>query len=134
MPCITPESLTACGFVEIKNPAEHSTGFFACSFNSNQFQSVLTNFLAVKKNDVASGKSAPIHAIGAAKQAPKYPSQSTKKIAAAILIINSIMPANVGTKLFPKPCNVNRKINNNANAQYDSPVIIKNNRPYSTTC
>ena len=68
--------------------------------------------------------------MGAARHAPKNPHHLTKKIAAAILIKSSTIPASVGTKLFPKPCNVKRKIKSKANAQYDSPVMIKNNLPY----
>lgn len=48
---------------------------------------------------IINGNSPPIHAIGDARHAPKYPSQSTKKIAAAIRMTSSTIPANVGTKL-----------------------------------
>ena len=82
-------------------------------------------FRAVMKNEIANGIKPPIHAIGDAKHAPKYPSHSTKKIAAATLITNSTIPAIVGTKLCPSPCNVNRKMNSKANAQYDKPGSLR---------
>lgn len=109
----------------MKNPlAQITRGFVHC----------LSNFFAVMKNEIASGNNPPIQAIGDAKHAPKYPSHSTRKIAAVIRMTNSTMPAIVGIKLCPSPCNVNLKMNSNANAQYDIPVMIKNNRPYSITC